>query len=275
VAQIIIDGTYIDIPKSSNFRVLRQSFCLHKHKHLVKPIMLVAPDGYIIEVYGPYFSDGRNNDASCLINELDDGLNDEDRAVIQMRDDNIINLRSWLSPGDVVILDRGYRDAIRFLEQLGINHWMPPLLQKKAKQLPTEDANYARLITKTRWIVEARNGHIKSKFKFFNSVIPMAYLANIGDFFRICCAILNAFSPPILMSDANPALAREILDRAESPNEVQMYIDEHNLRRQRARWMDFNSTELPNFPRLDYEELRDLTVGVYQIKLAKSYVHDK
>ena len=39
-----VDGTYSYIDKSSNFRALRQSFCLHKGRHLVKSALIVAPD---------------------------------------------------------------------------------------------------------------------------------------------------------------------------------------------------------------------------------------
>lgn len=49
----IIDGTYAYIDKSSNYQGLRKSFCMHKHRHLVKPIVIVAPDGYILDVHGP------------------------------------------------------------------------------------------------------------------------------------------------------------------------------------------------------------------------------
>jgi len=33
--------------------------------------------------------------------------------------------------------------------------------------------------------------------------------------------------------------------------------------------------ELPHFPRLSLAYLRDITLGVYQVKLAKSYIYDK
>lgn len=184
VAIIYVDGTYVDIPKSSNFRVLRQSYCLHKHKHLIKPIMLVAPNGYILDVHGPYFSDNPNNDASILIEEF--------RG-------NLTGIRDWFQDGDIAIVDRGYRDSLQYLQDLGIRHRMPPFLLPNQRQLTTEDANEARLITKTRWIVEARNGHIKSKFKFFRNQIPMQHVPNVGHFFRICCAIINAYSPTITM----------------------------------------------------------------------------
>jgi len=61
-AIVYIDCTYLDIEKSSCFRALRLSYCLHKGKHLVKPPVLLAPDGYILDVHGPYFSNAGNND---------------------------------------------------------------------------------------------------------------------------------------------------------------------------------------------------------------------
>lgn len=62
-----IDDTYSYVPKSSNFRTLGQSFCFHKG-HLLKPVLIVASDGYILEIQGPYFSDSQNNDAAILQN---------------------------------------------------------------------------------------------------------------------------------------------------------------------------------------------------------------
>jgi hypothetical protein len=128
---------------------------------------------------------------------LQDRNNNEDQALLHSRENNITTFRNWLSPGDIVIVDRGYRDSLTLLDEIGVKHWMPPLLNKKVKQFTADEANKSRLITKTRWIVEARNGHIKSKYKFFRSTVPMAHLTTIGDFFRICCALLNAFSPPM------------------------------------------------------------------------------
>lgn len=147
----VIDGTYSYIPKCSNFRTLRQSFSIHKSHHLLKFILIVALDGYILDVQDPYFSDSRNNDA-ILENEFE-------RDAKRMED--------WFRDGDILIVDRGYRDATELLARLGIIWKMPTLLQQGRNQLTTEEANDSRLVTKTRWIVEARNGHIKSIFKFF------------------------------------------------------------------------------------------------------------
>ncbi|KAF5286284.1 hypothetical protein FQR65_LT12724 [Abscondita terminalis] len=61
-----IDGTYPYVPKSCNFRILRQTFSAHKHRYLIKPVSVVAPGGYIVAIQGPYFADARNNDALSL-----------------------------------------------------------------------------------------------------------------------------------------------------------------------------------------------------------------
>lgn len=58
VVVLIVDGTYVYVPKSANYRVLRKTFCVHKGAHLV--------------IHGPYFSDGKNNDAECLRDAMKD-----------------------------------------------------------------------------------------------------------------------------------------------------------------------------------------------------------
>ena len=46
-AVVCVDGTYSYIEKSGNYRSLRQSYSVYKGRHLVKPILLVAPNGYL------------------------------------------------------------------------------------------------------------------------------------------------------------------------------------------------------------------------------------
>ncbi|KAL7290351.1 hypothetical protein TKK_0016045 [Trichogramma kaykai] len=127
VAIFYIDGTYTYCFKSKNFRSLRQTYCRHKSDHLVKPALVVAPDGYILDIQGPYFSDAHNNDAAMISHELE----------------NHENLNNWFRPGDIVVVDRGYRDVIPALEELGLICKMPPLLEAGERQLTTEDAKYA------------------------------------------------------------------------------------------------------------------------------------
>lgn len=117
-----IDGTYSTIDKSRSFRTLRQSYCLHKWKHLFKPASLVAPDGYILNIQGPYFSDSPNNDAAMLRNEFD-------------RDARA--MREWFEEKSILIVDRDYRDATLWLQELGISWHMPALLERGRRQFST------------------------------------------------------------------------------------------------------------------------------------------
>ncbi|KAJ8676895.1 hypothetical protein QAD02_012682 [Eretmocerus hayati] len=54
-AILLIDASYSYCHKSMNFRALRQTYSLHKKRHLVKPTLLVAPDGYILAILRPHF----------------------------------------------------------------------------------------------------------------------------------------------------------------------------------------------------------------------------
>ncbi|XP_018401831.1 PREDICTED: uncharacterized protein LOC108778997 [Cyphomyrmex costatus] len=253
-----IDGTYMYIQKSSNFRALRQSYCVHKGRHLVKPVLIVAPDGYILDIQGPYFSDSRNNDAAILQNEAD-----ADRML------------RWFQEDDIVIVDRGYRDAIDLLRRLGITWKMPALLPRNQCQLSTDEANESRLVTKQRWIVEARNGHLKLIFKFLQQTISMHHVPNLGDFCRIAGAIINRYHPTIEMEGADAEKAYEMLEKAKEPNIVQALVEVENLKTRNAqRWVPINDAQLVDFPMLDIEYLKMLTVGIYQIKLAPAYVQD-
>lgn len=258
-AIVVIDGTYAYIHQSSNFRVLRQSFSLHKHRHLLKPTLIVAPNGYILDIFGPYFSDARNNDAEVLREEFENDAG---------------TLRDWFQDGDIVLVDRGYRDAIPLLQHLGIQHRMPALIQQHQRQFNTEDANESRKVTKSRWIVEARNGHLRSIFKFFSHTINLQHAKNLNAFYRIAGAIINRYHPVIIMQDADVEYAREMIRRSRLVNVVQARVEVDNLTRRNAQWVRLDEG-IVDFPVLELNYLRDLTVGTYQVKLSPSYIQDK
>lgn len=181
-------------------------------------------------------------------------------------------MREWFQEGDIIIVDRGYRDATDLLARLGIHWRMPALLEQGQSQLSTEAANDSRLITKARWIVEARNGHIKSIFKFLQNTMITPHLSNLGDFYRIAGAIINRYRPTIRMKKANGELTRELLERARHVDVVEALVEVENLHTRNAqRWVRLNAQHVPDFRILDLHFLRDLTVGIYQIHLAPSY----
>ncbi|XP_066600076.1 uncharacterized protein [Prorops nasuta] len=256
----VIDSTYAYIHKSSNFRVLRQSYSSHKNRHLLKPTLIVAPDGYILTIFGPYFSDARNNDAEILRQEFEKDAE---------------SLKCWFQTGDIVLVDRGYRDAVPLLQRLGIDHKMPALLKHGQRQLSTQDANDSRIITKNRWVVEARNGHLRSIFKFLAQTINLQHAKNLNGYYRIAGAILNRYHPTVKMQDADVQLAREMLNISTTPNVVQQKVQVDNLRLRNGQWRRLNYHDVLDFPILDLDYLKHLTMGIYQINLAPSYIQDK
>lgn len=88
---------------------------------------------------GPFLADSRNNDASIAKNIF---INNEQ---------NILN---WLHDDDVVVIDRGFRDAVRTINRFGFNVQMPEFLNGR-KQMSTREANHSRIVTKVRWIIES------------------------------------------------------------------------------------------------------------------------
>lgn len=130
-AILVLDGTYIYINKSGNFKFQRQSFSLHKGRPLVKPMIIVSTTGHFVPVMGPYLA--RNNYASILTHIMKS---------------NIEDIRNWVQEDDIFIVDRGFRDSLDYLEELGIQAKMPCFMSKGEKQMSIESANTSRLVTK-------------------------------------------------------------------------------------------------------------------------------
>lgn len=101
-AIVICDGTYIYINKSSNYMFQKDTYSLHKYKNLLKPFLIVASDGYIVDCFSPYKA--TTSDAVIMTNLF----NNENSA-----------LRLYFRNNDAFILDRGFRDCINLLEECG------------------------------------------------------------------------------------------------------------------------------------------------------------
>lgn len=95
-----IDCTHLNIEKSTCFKALRQSFCVHKSKHLVKPPMITGFDAYILGIQGPYFSNAANNDGRVLLNKFHRDVN---------------GMRNWSRQRNICALDRGYQEILHVL----------------------------------------------------------------------------------------------------------------------------------------------------------------
>jgi hypothetical protein len=118
-AILVLDATYLYVQKSTNNLLQRKLFSLHKNRPLIKPMMIVATNGYIVSAIGPYYADWRNNDAN-ITNHL-----------LRTNQEDILN---WLKAGDTLVVDRGFRDVLDFVRSLGLNIYMPAFLPKSKKQ---------------------------------------------------------------------------------------------------------------------------------------------
>eukprot|EP00732_Lithocolla_globosa_P001045 Lithocolla_globosa_v1_NODE_456_length_3997_cov_19.695840.p1 type:complete len:543 gc:universal NODE_456_length_3997_cov_19.695840:1883-255(-) len=123
----IWDGTYLYLQKSSNYSKGRQTFSMHKFRHLSKFMSIVLPDGYVLATIGPYYSDGKNNDAGMTSDILKDEAN---------------GIMKWMeSAGEqVVVLDRGFRNVLDELNAIpGVSTKMPTVSAKKTKEKKNEE----------------------------------------------------------------------------------------------------------------------------------------
>ena len=61
---VMADGTYIYIEKSANNEFQRKTFSVQKGRHLIKPMVLICSDGYIIDIMGVH--EATKNDAIII-----------------------------------------------------------------------------------------------------------------------------------------------------------------------------------------------------------------
>lgn len=98
------------------------------------------------------------------------------------------------------------------------------------------------------------------------------YLEKIGPIFRICCALINCFCKP-LSSDSpfHLHIARRALELISTQNEMQRRVKDERLDRYTKDWRLASQDTFTNFPVLTMEDLKLLTLGIYQIRLAHKY----
>lgn len=251
----IFDGTYIYVQKSSNFLFQRDSYSLHKYKNLLKPFIITCSDGYILDVLGPYSA--KKSDAKIMTRLLSPN-----------------SAFPWFfKQGDVFILDRGFRDSLRRIEQWGYEPYMPLTKAANETQLSTTQANKSRLVTICRWVIEAINGRFKRDFKLFRQTYFNRALPHMFQYFRIAAALLNAFRDPFADSPLANEILAEIFLRMPVPNLLADYVINNNLNRHRAGFVSITADAYPlnDFPQWEQNDLIIFALGTYQIKLARSY----
>lgn len=91
-----------------------------------------------------------------------------------------------------MIVDRGLRDSMRFLQEFGYPIQMPSFLSKTRKEHTTKESSTSRLMTQILWVDKAANGGIKKRL-YLNNVARNSQITYIGDILRIVCSMISKY----------------------------------------------------------------------------------
>jgi hypothetical protein len=96
----------------------------------------------------------------------------------------------------------------------------------------------------------------------------------ISENIKIICAICNKFFRPLSSGAAeeDEIIAAKMKFLSKEINFLKSFVEENNLERKSAKWE--KTEDIKDFPFLDEQELRNITCGVYQLKLSPSYIQE-
>lgn len=250
---VICDGTYIYTCSSKNYAHQKCIYSGQKNRHLFKIMKFVAVDGTIIDVFGPF--PANQNDAEIL-------------KIILERS----SFKNIFNPLDVLLVDRGFRDALKMCKKMQIDVRMPDFIKKgEDGQLTTSQCNKSRLVTKMRFCIEAANGRMKMKWHLFNKIIPSILTTNLMPDYKVGSAILNAFGKPILCENENYLdIGQQMLSRLKTKNDLPQIINSKIFNKTVKFFIFVPSDELI-FPVLDQDQMKRICLGNYAMKQAVSY----
>lgn len=121
-----------------------------------------------------------------------------------------------------------------------------------------------------RWVIEAVNGRLKNMFSFFSQVIPMKSLPTTNRMLLIGLAIINKFSPPLYSeNDFQKEIMEGIFSKIDEVNELEEEVK--TFSKKSSVWKKVDEISAQDFPRLTLEDLKKITLGIYQLNMAKLY----
>lgn len=148
---------------------------------------------------------------------------------------------------------------------------IPEFIEKGTHgQLTTMQANKSRLVTKMRFAIETANGRMKSKWSLFQKIIPSILTKNLMPDYRIGAALLNVFGKPIHCENGNVHIASLMKNLVDTKNDLVRVINSKNFKKTRKRNFGTLEGEL-HFPKLDLDEMKNISLGIYAMKQAISY----
>lgn len=255
---IVADATYIYFNKSMNFDLQRITYNDQKKRNFIKPMIYVTTNGTFVDIFCLYKA--TQNDATIMK---------------QILIEHIDTMKTKLQRNDIFMLDRGFRDCVKELQDAGFDVKMPALMQNTANwsnQLTTRQANESRVVTACRFVVEARNGHLKSIWKIFNKTWSTIEIPHLLDDLRIAAALINRFWMKI---ESNKNDSTEIADKMkEAVNSENAFseLTQKSIFQSKVKLCKQVDAQVVEFPVISLAELRKLELGSYQLSLTRSYI---
>ncbi|CAM4987122.1 unnamed protein product [Rotaria socialis] len=220
------------ISSHRNNEFQRKSFSLHKKRSLLKPMLIVSTTSYIIACIGPFLSNYSKNDASIMKKNLTSKYGTYAQLV-----------------------ERGFRDCVNTMEDLGLNVVFPPLLNGR-QQFTSSATNQSQFVIKVRWVVEAANACIK-QFKFLANTIPNSSLPHLEQYLSVVCSIINRYRPPIKNSSIDDAvIADQMISLRNQKKNFETFLQKNNLKKTSSKWEIIDHSDiLHEFPIMSEDEI--------------------
>ena len=99
--------------------------------------------------------------------------------------------------------------------------------------------------------------------------MPNSQIPWIGDNVRIVSALCNSL---VTNTNEDEAIALKTLSLAQKQNNLEIRVQTENLNQKKTVWKNLDASDAANdFPNLSETDIRNLTLGVNQLKQTKSY----
>lgn len=119
-------------------------------------------------------------------------------------------------------------------------------------------------------MVESADGRV-IRWRYLHRTVPNTQIHYVGDYVRIISAICYKYNPPLSPghTDEDIAFAAKMVYLSRQPNELRNWIETEGIERI-FTWTKLDASGVtPWFPQLSEEEIREITLGTYQVKMAR------
>ena len=96
----------------------------------------------------------------------------------------------------------------------------------------------------------------------------------IGNYFQIVCVMINCYRPAFIEDTSHEKeIVAKMLQLAGETNKIRNYVENMKTKpAKRLKWIAMDAVNpLPSFPKMNFNQLQQLTLGIYQLKQARSY----